>query len=71
MGYAPEGKTYLIDVALRADGFESALPLEAFGPLRMFQKRSVSSAAALTIVRPSGDCAMCSTRDVWPVSSAP
>ena len=36
----------------------------------LFQKRSVSAAAALTTVVPSGDCAMCSTRDVWPVSSA-
>lgn len=34
------------------------------------QKRSVSSAAADTTVWPSGDCAMCSTRAVWPVNSA-
>ena len=44
--------------------------LEASPPERIFQKRSVSSAAAVTTVCPSGDCAMCSTRDVCPVSSA-
>ena len=39
-------------------------------PLSIFQKRSVSSAAAVQTVVPSGLCAMCSTRLVWPVSSA-
>ena len=39
-------------------------------PERIFQKRNVSSAAAVTTVVPSGDCAMWSTREVWPVSSA-
>ena len=43
---------------------------EVSPPDRMFQKRRVSSAAADTIVFPSGDCAMCSTRLVCPVSSA-
>lgn len=35
-----------------------------------FQKRRVSSAAAEQTVVPSGDCARCSTRDVWPDISA-
>ena len=35
-----------------------------------FQKRSVSSAAAEQTVVPSGDCARCRTRDVWPDISA-
>ena len=35
-----------------------------------FQKRSVSSAAAEQTVVPSGDCARCSTREVWPDISA-
>ena len=35
-----------------------------------FQKRTVSSAEAVTTVWPSGDCAMWRIRAVWPVSSA-
>lgn len=42
----------------------------AWGSPKTFQKRMVSSAAALTTAVPSGDWAMCSTRAEWPVSSA-
>ena len=55
---------------------EAALKMESRGrlccwlPEKIFQKRSVSSAAAVTTVVPSGDCAICSTRDVCPVNSA-
>lgn len=47
--------------------------LEAAAPAgspKQRQKRSVSSAAALTTVVPSGLWARCSTREVCPVSSA-
>lgn len=44
--------------------------LTAGGSPNTFQKRSVSSAPAVTTEAPSGDCAMCSTRAVCPVSSA-
>mmetsp|Transcript_4239 Transcript_4239/g.8053 ORF Transcript_4239/g.8053 Transcript_4239/m.8053 type:complete len:103 (+) Transcript_4239:152-460(+) len=40
------------------------------GAPNTFQNLSVSSAAALTTVPPSGDCAMCSTLAVCPFSSA-
>ena len=53
------------------DDWAAALPFLFWSPpLRTFQKRSVSSAAAEQMVVPSGLCAMCSTRLVWPVSSA-
>ena len=55
----------------RTDDWAAALLFLFWSPpLSTFQKRSVSSAAAEQMVVPSGLCAMCSTRLVWPVSSA-
>ena len=53
-----------------ADADADAADAAAASSFHTFQKRSVSSAAAVTMVVPSGDCAMCSTREVCPVSSA-
>ena len=59
---------------VHADGLSSPSEREARcrppSESRILQKRSVSSAAAETTVLPSGLCAMCRTRAVWPVSSA-
>jgi len=45
------------------------LPAESLPP-KSLQKRIVSSAEAEATVVPSGEAAICSTRCVWPVSSA-
>jgi len=53
--------------------FESFLDEDCFSffcgsTAKHFHRRSVSSAAADTTVLPSGDIAMCNTRDVWPAA---
>ena len=64
-------RTHLIDIELSTELEAAAFSfLLVSPPERIFQKRSVSSAAAVAMVVPSGDWAMCSTREVWPVSSA-
>ena len=62
---APQQVTSASKGRERADTFVARAASE-----KHFQKRRVSSAAAEQTVVPSGDCARCSTRDVWPVISA-
>lgn len=57
----------LLAAAAGLAALEAAAPA---GSPKQDQKRRVSSAAALTTVVPSGLWARCSTREVWPVSSA-
>jgi hypothetical protein len=67
------GTAYLmlaLRIMLLPDCCAAALPALPAGSPNTFQKRSVSSAPAVTTLLPSGDWAMCSTRAVWPVSSA-